>query len=65
MTTKYEIKTRARKYALLETATEQVIAIADKARDLRKLKSNLESGMGFDGNTPRFLLSSGPFKVLP
>ena len=33
----YEIKTRNKKYVLIEVATDLVIAIANRARDLREL----------------------------
>ena len=61
--TKYTIRSKKPKYVLIEKATELTIAIADKARDLRDLKASLESGNGFDGNTPAFLVAEGPINV--
>ena len=53
----YEIKTRNKKYVLIEVATDLVIAIANRARDLRALKSNLEAGCAFGGVTPNFFVT--------
>ena len=56
-------KTRNKKYALKEKASDQIIAESAKARNLTDLKKRLEGGTGFNGQTPRFLLSGGPLKV--
>ena len=53
----YEIvNAKNNEFHVLETRTNQIVAICDKMCEARKCVKHLNSGGGFDGNTPTFFL---------
>jgi len=63
MKKKYLIKKQGRMFKIFETYTKQFIAQSKNKKDLMKIMRNLNKGGFFNGDTPRFMLISGPIPI--
>ena len=63
MKKKYSIKKHGRMFKIYEHLTKQYIAQSTNKNTLTKLLKNLNKGGFFNGDTPKFMLISGPITI--
>ena len=63
MKKKYSIKKYGRMFKIYEHLTKQYIAQSTNKNALTKLLKNLNKGGFFNGDTPKFMLISGPITI--
>ena len=63
MKKKYSIKKHGRMFKIYEHLTKQYIAQSTNKNALTKLLKNLNKGGFFNGDTPKFMLISGPITI--
>jgi len=63
MKKKYSVKKYGRMFKIYEHLTKQYIAQSTNKNALTKLLKNLNKGGFFNGDTPKFMLISGPITI--
>ena len=63
MKKKYSIRKQGRLFKIYEIATKQYIAQSRNKNSITKLLRSLNKGSFFNGDTPRFMLISGPITI--
>ena len=63
MKKKYSVKKYGRIFKIYEHLTKQYIAQSTNKNVLTKLLRNLNKGGFFNGDTPKFMLISGPITI--